>query len=261
MPRSQARPRRHAVELQSAPPQTVPTCATGRNTAMSGEELVKKFVLAGQNIFAETDLAREIQVDILTGIALVIGTKLGSHETSGRPGNGLVPEASVVVVADDEARASATTRKSQLKTVLTAVTLATMKLKERRSALERHYRGRTRWADVRPRKPQEPMPDHFQQWAERNFPDRQQLGLVLSDLSALDKEAYGKLRHWANPRGHAAKIDPARFGFPSKVVRYDPAKPVPTGAELFKAVERGDPRAAELRRDYMRARYHLRRDN
>jgi hypothetical protein len=200
---------------------------------MSGQELVDRFIAAGRNIFAQTDVAADIQADILAGIALVVEAAAGVAASA----NG-VPQAH-----------TGTAR------------LAAMTLRERRMFLARRYRDRTPWAAVRPRKPQEPTPEDFRRWADDNFPDRLELGLVLSDLSVLDKEAYGKLRHWANRRDAAAKIDPAAFGFPSKVVHYDPLKPVPTGAELFRAVERGDPRAAELRRDYMRARYHLQRDN
>jgi hypothetical protein len=221
-----------ALPLQGAYPHRSPRHALSSRRAtgtMTGEELVNRFVVAGRDIFAQTDLAAEVQVDILAGIAWIVGKKLGDYEARGR-------------------------------TALAAKELAAMKLKKRREFLERHYQDRTPWAQARPRKPQEPTPADFQRWADWNFPDRRHLELVLSDLIALDKEAYGKLRRWASPARSAAKIDPAEFGFPSKMVRYDPAKPVPTGAQVFEAFKRGDPRAVELRRDYMRARYHLHRD-
>jgi hypothetical protein len=231
---------------------------------MSGEELVSKFVVAGRNIFAQTNVAAELQVDILAGIAWIVGKKLGDHELrgrlerpSGRTDRGTFTRAAI----DGNVEATGTNARSVSGTAPVAEALAVMKLKERRAFLDRHYQGRTPWAEARPKRPQESMPADFLQWANTNFPDRRQLRLVLSDLATLDREAYGKLRHWANRKGNAAKIDPADFGFPSKVVRYDPTKPVPTGAELFKAIERGDPRAPELRRDYMRARYHLQRDS
>lgn len=222
---------------------------------MSDAELVDRIVMAGQDIFAQTNLATEVQKEILNGIARIVVKKLSSRKVTGE--SGVVPAAS----PDGKAAAAAADGRNQPEDILTAEMLGAMKLRDRKAALERHYQGRTPWADVRPGKPQEPAPDDFEQWADSNFPDRRRLGLVLSDLRALDKEAYGKLRHWANPRGNAVKIDPARFGFPSKVVRYDPAKPAPTGAQVFEAFDRGDPRASELRRDYMRARYHLQRNN
>jgi hypothetical protein len=226
---------------------------------MSDEELVNKFVVAVRDIFAQTDLATEVQVDILAGIAWIVGKKLSSHEVRGRPGR-RPSQADRTASMDRKAEAAGRDAKSRSEPA-SVEKLAAMKLKERRAFLDQHYQDRMPWAEARPKRPREAMPADFLEWADRNFPDRRRLGLVLSDLATLDKEAYGKLRHWANRKGNAAKIDPVQFGFPSKVVHYDPTKPVPTGAELFKAIERGDPRAPELRRDYMRARYHLQRDN
>jgi hypothetical protein len=230
--------------------------------AMSDEELVNQLVVAGRGIFAQTDLAPEVQDDILTGIASIVGKKLSNYELRSRRGGRLARTdrgASARAVAKRKADAARVCEKG-LSNTASAAELAAMKLKERRQFLDRHYKDRTRWAQVRPKRPQEPTPDDFQRWVDGNFPDRRQLGLVLSDLTTLDKEAYGKLRRWASPTGNTVKIDPAQFGFPSKVVRYDPSKPVPTGAEVFDAFKRGDPEAVELRRDYMRARYHLQRN-
>jgi hypothetical protein len=226
---------------------------------MSDEELVRRFIVAGRDIFAETDLAAEIQMDIIARIAMIVGKTLGHHEARRR-----AARTSAKVTSPVRRGAPAGNSPDHMggdgADGKRPGPLAAMTLKERRTFLALHYQDRTPWADVRPRKPQEPTREDFERWADGNFPDRRELGLVLSDLSVLDKEAYGKLRHWANRRGGASKIDPAEFGFPSKVVHYDPLKPVPSGAELFKAIERGDPKAAELRRDYMRARYHQQRD-
>jgi len=251
--RGQAHFRQAELRAQQQEVSMLGAASLGRATATM--DVVDRFYAAGEQIL--TDLPTEHRRRLLDLISWFI-----KHEfsTCGIAGSRAMP-ADLAVVADVEAQGTKVPALDPKFIPHVAEKLSAMTLKDRRDFLEWRYQNRKPWAEARPKTREPAQKDFerraFEQWADDNFPDRRQLGLVLSDLNALDKEAYSKLRRWASNK--VAKIDPADFGFPSKVVHYDQSKPAPTGAEVFKALEQGDPRAVQLKRQYMRARYHARR--
>ena len=141
-----------------------------------------------------------------------------------------------------------------------AVTLAFMSLKDRQEFLNLYYPNRKSWVSVRS---EEPTPAELRAWADQNFSDRKELGLVISDLQYLDKEAYLKVMHWRRPLSDKEKNNlMRRIGFPQKRGKFSKtlATFAPTGAEVFRTMRTGDyAKADRLARRSNRARQHLQR--
>jgi tetratricopeptide (TPR) repeat protein len=125
-----------------------------------------------------------------------------------------------------------------------AVALEAMTLKERRAALDAHYatRKENQWAKARG---ENPTPDQFRAWLDDVFPDRREIGMVLSDLRHLEKEAYDKLHNWSNKKPKLPKETIESFGLPSKRTAYDAERDAIAPAERKK-----------LQRSLGRAQYH-----
>jgi hypothetical protein len=136
-----------------------------------------------------------------------------------------------------------------------AAALEAMTLKDRRAALIEHYGllpdkdgnytlpEKKQWKNVRG---ENPTPEQFRAWLDAVFPDRQAIGMVLSDLKHLAPDAYGKLHTWANKK--PAKATSESFGLPSKRTSYDPAR---DSNEVIARVE-----FKKLQRSLRRAQYH-----
>jgi tetratricopeptide (TPR) repeat protein len=135
-----------------------------------------------------------------------------------------------------------------------AVTLAFMGLQDRDAFLDFHYPSPAKWADVRSKRP---TPSELLAWAENNFPDRNELGLVQRDLKHLDKDAYAKLMEWSRTTSNV-KL-PKKFGFSLKDENFSAtiAKNTPTAKEVQESVNRGSPDAGKLLRRYQRGQYHI----
>jgi hypothetical protein len=132
-----------------------------------------------------------------------------------------------------------------------AAALKTMTLKQRKEALDKHYAARQPWTQARSGKP---TPEEFLAWLDKNFPDRREIGLLLSDLRHLDPPGFGKVHNWS--RVSKAVIE--SFGFP-KVIYYDPVRvedaPKSLG-EVWARAEQGEAPARSLFLAYMRAAKH-----
>ena len=151
-------------------------------------------------------------------------------------------------------RAAATAAESPL-----AAALKDMSLMERRAALKTHYaaalKGNT-WTDAKSAKP---TPQEFLAWLDAVFPDRREIGLVLSDLRHLDPPARKKIFNWSLAGSGVSKDAIKSFGVPSKVTRYDPVRDAgapSSRAEVYARAERGEDSVRNLHRAYSRARYH-----
>jgi hypothetical protein len=144
------------------------------------------------------------------------------------------------------------TQEKKTETPPLAAALEAMTLKDRRAALIEHYGlvldkdgnyalpEEKKWANVRG---ENPTPEQFRAWLDAVFPDRQAIGMVLSDLKRLAPDAYGKLHTWANKKPAKATSD--SFGLPSKRTSYDPTRDAIAPTEL-----------KNLRRSLGRAQYH-----
>jgi Flp pilus assembly protein TadD len=137
--------------------------------------------------------------------------------------------------------------------------LRLMKKKERRAFLDKHYEERKPWAAYVEALGRNPVPADFEKWADKNFPDRQALGLFFGDLRRLDKGAYDKIVNWRRSKegGSTIVLPDDEFGFPRQENLNNElvaAGKIPTGAEVFDAFRRGDPDARALDRQHAMAR-------
>lgn len=133
-----------------------------------------------------------------------------------------------------------------------AKAIAQMSINERKKFLDSYYSKREKWNPGRGKR----IPlQAFLNWLDKQFHDRRELGLLLSDLKDLDRKAYQKIID----EGGARSDVPASLGFPSKMEPYDPEAAVPTGAEVFDAFRRGDPSAKDLNRRRTTASYHIKK--
>ncbi len=131
-----------------------------------------------------------------------------------------------------------------------------LSLEEREIELKKRYSKRVSWTEAKSNKP---TPEEFLAWLDRSFPDRRQIGMVLSDLKYLDKAAYDKVMNWSRSESGIPAAMIESFGLPSKITRYDPARDANAPASLSEAVsraQRGDGSFKELNRQFARARYH-----
>jgi hypothetical protein len=136
-----------------------------------------------------------------------------------------------------------------------------MSLEERKAVLAAHYEalwqgqkeagGTTKpWAASRSGKP---SPDQFRAWLDTRYPDRREIGLLLSDLQHLDKPAYQKVCWWASDG--MAKETLQSFDLPSKY-NYDPSRHANAPkslAEVWARAEQGEAPARSLYNAYARA--------
>jgi hypothetical protein len=149
-----------------------------------------------------------------------------------------------------------------------AAALEAMTLKERRAALIEHYGlvpdkdgtyalpEKKQWKNVRA---ENPKPEQFREWLDVVFPDREAIGMVLSDLKHLDPPAHVKLHNWSQNPKTKSSID--SFGLPSKRISYDPkrdANAPASFAEVVARAERGEGSFKKLSRSFQRAQYHAR---
>lgn len=139
-----------------------------------------------------------------------------------------------------------------------AAALEAMTLKERRAALDAHYADRAgnQWSLA---KGKTPTPEKFRAWLDAVFPDRREIGMVLSDLRHLDEAAYDKVMLWAGKRSKVARVEIDAFGLPSKTTKYDAVRDADAPKSLNEIVERaarGEGTFKNLHRSYIRARYH-----
>ena len=125
---------------------------------------------------------------------------------------------------------------------LTAERLSAMSLADRKRTVAGRYPTRKRWAKVRPL---EPTPADMIRWAETEFPDRHELGLLFGDLRHLDEEAYQKVQNWRRGKRDGTPFNmPPEFGFPQKREINDAiieARAVPTLREASRSLRAGEP--------------------
>jgi len=141
---------------------------------------------------------------------------------------------------------------------IVAKNLTLMSVKERREFLKARFAKHVKWKTFVKKElgGRKPTPTDFIKWADKEFPHRVELGLFLSDLTHIDRDAYSSVVSWT--RGES-KFSPADFGFPSKVKHYDPkrlVKEAPSAEEVYAAERRGDPNARQLRQLYAAARHY-----
>ena len=136
-----------------------------------------------------------------------------------------------------------------------------MTLKQRRDALKERYGWRIKqhsWTKAKGTD-RNPTPEKFMKWLEAIFPDRREVGLVLSDLGHLEPTAYKKIFNWSRPNSGVSKDTIESFGVPSKATKYDPVRDAeaPSSiAEVYARAERGEDSFMNLHRAYGRARHH-----
>jgi hypothetical protein len=171
-------------------------------------------------------------------------------------------QAGMAVAVLEKAAGSETTARSEHSALTPAAhpiaaVLEIMTLKERRAALEKHYAARKPWKEVRSANP---TPAQFLAWLNDSFPDRREIGLVISDLRFLDPAAYKKLDNWSHMDSGVMKASIEAFDLPSKITRYEPERDAtaPTSfGEVLARAERGEGTFKSLNRDYSRVRRHL----
>jgi hypothetical protein len=139
-----------------------------------------------------------------------------------------------------------------------AAALDTMTLEQRRTALDEHYAARKQntWTQAKGTKP---TPDTFLAWLDVTFPDRRDVGLVLSDLRHLDPPAYKKVDNWSRENSGVSKETITGFGLPTKTMKYDAerdANAPQSLAEVYARAERGEDSVKNLHRAYSRAAHH-----
>jgi hypothetical protein len=139
-----------------------------------------------------------------------------------------------------------------------AAVLGSVKLKERRAALDKHYAARKKntWAKARSERP---TPEEMLVWLNSTFPDRREIGMLLSDLKHLDKAAYQKVAEWSCEGSQIPRAAIDAFYLPTKIVKYDPVRDAnapKTFGEVVARVERGEGSFKELHGSYARARHH-----
>jgi hypothetical protein len=150
-----------------------------------------------------------------------------------------------------------------------AEALEAMTLKDRRAALIQHYgllpdkKGKyalpeeKKWETVRGKNP---APEKFRAWLNEVFPDRREIGMVLSDLKHLSKSAYEKMMDWSGQDSNIPKAVIDTLGLPSKVVQYDPVRDANAPKSLDEAALRalrGEDSFKNLRRALSRTQHHV----
>jgi hypothetical protein len=164
------------------------------------------------------------------------------------------------MVARTQAELCATVRTAQHPV---AAALETMTLKQRWGALDKHYATRkaSTWTQARSARP---TPEEFRAWLDATFPDRREIGMVLSDLSHLDWPAYRKALAWSGAREKIPEAIFETFGLSSRYTPYDPERDADAPksiAELYARAERGEDTTKNLYRAYHRAGLHRSRSN
>jgi len=135
--------------------------------------------------------------------------------------------------------------------------LVVMNRAERKAALEKHYAGHkdNPWTKA---KGDNPTPQRFREWLDAVFPDRREIGMVLSDLNHLDHAAYKKIMNWTDPDSGVSRTEIESFGLPSRIVKYDPQRDADAPksmSEVYARAERGED-FRKLQRSFGRTRYH-----
>ena len=149
-----------------------------------------------------------------------------------------------------------------------AAALEAMTLKEdRHAALLRHYgkpdeKGNyalpetSKWENVRGAKA---TPEQFSAWLDAVFPDRREIGLLVSDLEKLDLPARTKIYNWSVPDAAARRDMIELFGLRLGVTKYDPVRDADAPTSFKEVLERsaqGEASFDELNRLYGRTKYH-----
>jgi hypothetical protein len=140
-----------------------------------------------------------------------------------------------------------------------AEALEAMTLKERRAALDQHYAAVKKNTWTKARGDEGATPEKFLAWLDVVFPDRREVGMVLSDLKYLDAPAYFKVMNWSDKNSKIEKTVIDSFGLPTKKIKYDPERDADAPKSLNEIVERitrGEGTFKNLHRSYARARYH-----
>jgi hypothetical protein len=138
--------------------------------------------------------------------------------------------------------------------------LEAMTLKDRRAALDQHYSARKKNTWTKARGGDKATPEKFRAWLDSTFPDRREVGLVLSDLKHLDAPAYDKMINWTRPNSGVSKAVIDSFGLPTKITKYDPVRDANAPkslAEVVSRVERGEDSFKNLHRAFARVQHHV----
>jgi hypothetical protein len=147
---------------------------------------------------------------------------------------GVCPRSHVARAADRASRcgtrAGADTRNKAGEVVAFREALEAMTLKDRRAALIQHY-GLLPEKDGKYALPEEkkwenakegnPTPEKFRAWLDVVFPDRQEIGLLVSDLEKHDPPAHRKIYNWPVADAGARRDMIESFGLRLGVTKYD----------------------------------------
>jgi hypothetical protein len=147
--------------------------------------------------------------------------------------------------------------------------LEAMTLKDRRAALIQHYGllpdkdgkyrlpEKSQWRNA---KEGEPTPEKFRAWLDVVFPDRREIGMVLSDLKHLDKDGYEKVVMWLRKNTKVTKAEVAALDLPSRITKYDPVRDAnapKSWPEVYERAARGQDGLKNLKRTFQRVQPHL----
>jgi hypothetical protein len=150
-----------------------------------------------------------------------------------------------------------------------AEALEAMTLKDRRAALIQHYgllpdkKGKyalpeeKKWETVRGKNP---APEKFRAWLNEVFPDRREIGMVLSDLEHLDSRAYEKVMRWSDKNSKLDKAVIDGFDLPTRITKYDPERDAAapkSWAEVHDRAASGEDSFENLKRSFERAAPHF----
>jgi hypothetical protein len=168
-------------------------------------------------------------------------------------------------VSEDEAKpaplsvrpAAAETTRSAPPLSAFGVSLLPMNQAQREAALKKYYPKkyvkdgekikRTTWTEARGNNTR-PTPKMFLEWLGESYPDRREVGVVLSDMKFLDKSAYDKALNWSKTTSGISREIIASFGLPSKMTKYDLEQSAAAFAEVTSALKMGTaPRPENLK--------------
>jgi len=141
-----------------------------------------------------------------------------------------------------------------------AEALEAMTLKDRRAALDQHYAAVKKNTWTKARGGERATPEKFLAWLDVVFPDRREIGMVLSDLQYLDAPAYFKVMNWSDKNSKIEKTVIDSFGLPSKITKYDPVRDANAPkslAEVVARTERGEGSFKNLNRAFARVQHHV----
>jgi tetratricopeptide (TPR) repeat protein len=208
---------------------------------------------------AQTLLGEAIEKVGVTAAAKMI-VEAASPDDRARLIEGMVARGRELTGRDATPVAEPTTQEAKTEAQAFAAALEAMTTQqERHAALAAHYAAgkKNTWIKARGKNP---TPEKFLAWLDSRFPDRREIGMVLSDLKYLDeKAAYEKVQNWSGGDSKIPRATIESFGLPSKMTPFDPerdANAPKSLAEVVARAVRGEDTLKNLQRSYARAANH-----